>query len=87
LVHHLTTLGDDWDGFLNRNGFATVFPIETTVVGGPLIGKPFDCSSNRPRFLKESPHGEAIPDRFLHGQHDVGFESNETPVHELVVRP
>jgi hypothetical protein len=39
LVHRLTTLGDDWDGFLNRNGFATVFPVETTVVGGPLIGK------------------------------------------------
>jgi hypothetical protein len=54
-------------------------------VGGPLIGKPFDGSSNRPGFLKENPRDEALPDQFLHGQQDVGSESNETPMHELVV--
>jgi hypothetical protein len=84
LVHHLTTLGDEWDGFLTRNGFAIVIPIETPILGEPLIRKQFNFSSNEPEYLKKNPHDEAIPSQFLHGKHDVGSDLNETPMHELI---
>ena len=61
LVHRLTTLGDDLDGFLAWNGFTTVIPIETPVLGEPLIGEQFDCSSNGLESLKENPRDEEIP--------------------------
>jgi hypothetical protein len=39
LIHHLTTVGDCWDGFLTRNGFSTTIPVETPISGEPLIRK------------------------------------------------
>jgi hypothetical protein len=50
LVHRLTTLGDDWDGFLARNGFVTVIPIETPMLDKPMIEKHFDFSSTSHNF-------------------------------------
>jgi hypothetical protein len=35
LVHHLKTLGDDWNGFLAQNGFVTVNLVETHVMDKP----------------------------------------------------
>jgi hypothetical protein len=39
LIHHLTTVGDCWDGFLTRNGFATTIPVEIPNSGEPLMKK------------------------------------------------
>jgi hypothetical protein len=55
LVHHLKTLGDDWDGFIARNGFVTVNPVETPVMDKPMIEKPLKFSSGNPDFLYENP--------------------------------
>jgi hypothetical protein len=83
LIHHLTTLGDCWDGFLTRNGFATTIPVETPISGEPLIRKQFDISSNEPESLKRNPRDEAMPSQSSHEQQDVGSELIETPMHEL----
>ena len=31
LIHHLTTVGDCWDGFLIRNGFSMTVPLENPI--------------------------------------------------------
>jgi hypothetical protein len=84
-VHRLTSLGNDWDGFLARNGFTTVIPIETPILDKSLIKKRFEFSSNEPKYLKKNPFDEEIPSHFSHGPQDVGSELNKTPVHELIV--
>jgi hypothetical protein len=85
LVHRLTTLGDDLDGFLACNSFATIIYIETPMMDKPLIKKQFEFSSNEPKYLKKNPHDEEIPSHFSHGQQGVGSELNKTPMHELIV--
>jgi hypothetical protein len=72
LVHHLKTLGDDWDGFLARNGFVTDIPTETPMLDKPLIEKHCDFSNDKPDPLKKNPRHEVIPDQFLPGQQNVG---------------
>jgi hypothetical protein len=67
LVHHLKTLGDDWNGFVAQNGFVTVNPIETPMMDKPMIEKPLDFSIGNPKFLDENPHEEALPDQLLCG--------------------
>jgi hypothetical protein len=84
VIHRLKNLGDDWDRFLTRNGFATVTSVETHILGQPVIEQ-FGFSSNDLELWKENPCDEVIPNQFLHRKQDVGSESNETPVHELVV--
>jgi len=83
LVHRLKTLGDDWDGFLARNGFA----VETPVVDKPMIEKPLDLSSGKPDFLDENPREGALPDQILCGQQNVSSKFIKTPMHELIVFP
>ena len=39
LIHHLSNVGDCWDGFLIRNGFDTTVPIEKPNLDEPLIKK------------------------------------------------
>jgi hypothetical protein len=85
LIHHLKTLGDDWDGFLARNSFVTDIPTETHMLDKPMIEKHFDFSNDKPNPLKKNPHHEEIPDQFLLGQQNVGSESIGTLGHELVV--
>jgi hypothetical protein len=85
LVHHLTTLGDYWDGFLARNTFFTSTPKKNPMLDKPMIEKHVDFPSDKPTFLEENPRDEAIPNQFLYGKHDVGCEFNETPKHDLIV--
>jgi hypothetical protein len=87
LVHHLKTLGDDWDGFLARNGFVAEIVVETPVVDKPMIEKPLDFSSGKPDFLDENPHEGELPDHLLCGQQNVSSEFIKTPVHEPIVFP
>jgi hypothetical protein len=68
LVHHLKTLGDDWDGFVARNGFVTVNPVETPVMDKPMIEKPLNFSIGNPYLLNENPCEEALPDQLLCGK-------------------
>jgi hypothetical protein len=48
LVHHLKTLGDDWDDLLAQNCFFAAIPIETPVMDKLMIEKPLDFSSGKP---------------------------------------
>jgi hypothetical protein len=48
LVYRLKTLGDDWVGFLARNGFVIANLVETPVMDNPMIEKPLDFSSGKP---------------------------------------
>jgi hypothetical protein len=82
LVHHLKTLGDDWDGFVARNGFVTVNPVETPVMDKPMIEKPLNFSIGNPDLLNENPCEEALSDQLLCGQQGISSEFIETPVHE-----
>jgi hypothetical protein len=83
-IHHLRTLGNCWDGFLTRNGFATTIPIETTISCEPLIRKQFYISSNEPEYLKRNHRDNTIPSQSPHEKQDVGFGLIETPVHGLI---
>jgi hypothetical protein len=87
LVHHLKALGDDWDGFITRNGFVTVNPVETPVVDKPMIEKPLGLSSVRPDFLYENPRERALPDQPLCEQQDASSRVIKTPEHEQIVFP
>jgi hypothetical protein len=85
LVHHLKTMGYDWDMFLALNGFSTAIPIETPMMDKPMTEKHCDFSNDQLDHLKKNPRHEVIPDHFLPRQQNVGSNSNVTLVHELVV--
>jgi len=87
LVHHLKTLGQDWNGFIDRNGFVAVNPVETPVGDKPLIEKPLGFSSVKLDFLYENPHEKALPDQSLCEQHDVSSRVIKTPEHEQIACP
>jgi hypothetical protein len=78
-------VGDCWDGFLTRNGFATTIPVETPISGEPLIRKQFDIPNNEPDSLNRNPRDEVMPSQSSHEKHVVGFELSEPPMHELDV--
>ena len=87
LVHHLKTLGEDWDGFIAHNGFVTVNPVETPVMDKPMIEKPLKFSIGNPYLLNNNPCEEALSDQLLCGQQGFNSEFIETPVHEPNVYP
>jgi hypothetical protein len=87
LVHHLKTLGQDWDGFIARNGFVAINLIETPVVDKPMIEKPLGFSSVKPDFLYENPREKALPDQSLCEQQDVSSRVIKTLEHEQIACP
>ena len=87
LVHHLKTLGDDWNGFLAWNGFVTINPLETPMIDKPMIEKPLDFSIGKPEFLDKNPREGALPDQILCGQQGISVEFIESPVHEPIIFP
>ena len=63
LIHHLTIMGDYWDGFLARNGFVSTIPVEEPNSSEPLVKKQFNILNNEPDtnpldkvMPSESPH-------------------------------
>jgi hypothetical protein len=87
LVHRLKTLGDDWDGFLARNGFVTTIPTETPMLDKPMIEKHFDFSSDKPDPLKKTLVMRQYLISFYLEQQKVNPELNDTIVHDLFVDP
>jgi hypothetical protein len=59
-------MGNCWDGFLTRNGFATTIPIETLISDEPLIRKQFAIPNNKPNSLNRNPRDEAMPSQYSH---------------------
>jgi hypothetical protein len=76
LIHHLTIMGDCWDGFLTRNGFSTTIPVEIPNSGESLIKKWFDILDS----LNRNPLDEAIPSQSSYEKKDVEFEVREPPM-------
>jgi hypothetical protein len=66
LIHHLSTVGDCWEGFLTRNGFGTTVPVENPNSGEPLVKKQLDIPSNGPDSLNINPLDEAMPSESSH---------------------
>jgi hypothetical protein len=87
LVHHLKELADDWDGFITRNGFVIVNPVETPMVDKPMIEKHVGLSSVRLDFLYENPCEREFLDHPLCEKHDAISRVIKTPKHEQIVFP
>jgi hypothetical protein len=80
LIHHLTTVGDCWDGFLTRNGFSMTIPVEIPNSGEPLIKKQLDIPSNEPDSLNRNPLDEVMPSQSSHEKKVVELELSEPPM-------
>jgi hypothetical protein len=87
VVHHLKTLGEDWDSFVAHNGFITVNPLETPIMDKLMIEKPLIPSSDKPDFLCENPYEMDTPDQSMCEQQDVSSKLIKILVHEQVVFP
>jgi hypothetical protein len=77
LMHHLSTVGNYWDGILTRNGFATTIPAENPNSGEPLIKKQFDIPSNEPNSLNKNPLDKAMPSQSSHEKKAIESEVSE----------
>jgi hypothetical protein len=65
-MHHLSTVGDCWENFLIRNGFAQTVPTTNPNLDKPQIENQFGISINGPDFTNRNP---------LH----VGMSSKSSP--------
>jgi hypothetical protein len=61
LIHHLSTVGDYWDNFLIRNGFAHTVPIVNPNLDELLIENQLGISINGPISLNKNPLDRTMP--------------------------